>query len=62
MLILVDSPRAATDAGFGLRMVWNESRPTAGVCTLHGYLLVGGMRRHHFDGTNFKPRKLLDCP
>jgi len=23
------------------------------------YPLVGGMRQRHFDGTNFKPRKLL---
>jgi hypothetical protein len=25
-------------------------------------VLVGGMRQRHFDGTNFKPRKLPDCP
>jgi len=23
-------------------------------------VLVGGMRKRHFDGTNFKPRKLLE--
>jgi hypothetical protein len=36
MLILVDPPRDATDAGFGLRMVWNESRLTAGVMPFTG--------------------------
>jgi len=24
------------------------------------YPLVGGTRQHHFDGTNFKPRKVLE--
>ncbi|HLO13999.1 MAG TPA: hypothetical protein VK206_04160 [Anaerolineales bacterium] len=24
--------------------------------------LVGGTRPRHVDGTNFKPRRLLDCP
>jgi hypothetical protein len=25
-------------------------------------VLVGGTRQRHFAGTNFKPRKLPDCP
>jgi hypothetical protein len=27
-----------------------------------GYPLLGGTRQRHFAGTNFKPRKLPDCP
>jgi len=36
--------------------------PLQGYCVAPCKGLVGGTRQRHFDGTNSKPRKVLDCP
>ena len=44
------------DVSFTESLIVVENKPANGL----RYPLVGGTRKRHFDGTNFKPRKVLE--